>query len=141
MTCTCDTDHLSLLQRGGEASQRILTRLSALPSDDVAVTIVSFEEQTRGWLAQIGQQAHAAQQIVGYAELKGLLQSYCFMAIVDFDADAVVHFDRLRALHRRHGTMDLKIAAIALAQNATLVTRNRRDFDTIDGLRCEDWAL
>lgn len=33
-----DTDHMSLLQRGGEESLRIVAHLRTLPPDDVAVT-------------------------------------------------------------------------------------------------------
>jgi tRNA(fMet)-specific endonuclease VapC len=37
--------------------------------------------------------------------------------------------------------MDLKIAAIALANDATLLTRNLSDFRKIPGLRIEDWTV
>jgi tRNA(fMet)-specific endonuclease VapC len=36
--------------------------------------------------------------------------------------------------------MDLKIAAIALAHNATVLTRNVKDFKLVPGLRIEDWT-
>ena len=136
-----DTDHMSLLQRGSEESRRIVARLRTLPPDDVAVTVISFEEQTRGWLAHIAQQTATANQVRAYDELKRLLQSYCFIAVVDFDSVAAEVFDRLRARYRRHGTMDLKIAAVALAQNATLVTRNVRDFGSVADLRIDDWSV
>lgn len=35
--------------------------------------------------------------------------------------------------------MDLKIASIALANDATVLTRNARDFGKVPNLRIEDW--
>jgi tRNA(fMet)-specific endonuclease VapC len=37
--------------------------------------------------------------------------------------------------------MDLKIAAIALTQDATILTRNQKDFGQILNLKIEDWSL
>ena len=47
-----DSDHMSLLQRGGAEGQRIKQRLADLPPKEVATTIVNYEEQMRGWLAE-----------------------------------------------------------------------------------------
>ena len=58
-----------------------------------------------------------------------------------FDEKAVAEFQRLWITRLRIGTMDLKIAAIALANDATLVTRNRIDFEKVPGLRIEDWSV
>ncbi len=72
-----DTDHMSLLQRGGAEGLRIRLRLRTLPPDDVATTIVSYEEQMRGWLARLARVTTPERQIFDYSELKKLLQSYC----------------------------------------------------------------
>jgi tRNA(fMet)-specific endonuclease VapC len=45
------TDHVSLLDRGGATGAAIRWRMERSPHGEVAVTIVSFEEQVRGWNA------------------------------------------------------------------------------------------
>ncbi len=60
---------------------------------------------------------------------------------LDYDAKAAAEFERLRQARIRIGTMDLKIAAIALANGATLLTRNLTDFGKVPNLRAEDWSV
>jgi tRNA(fMet)-specific endonuclease VapC len=40
----------------------------------------------------------------------------------------------------RVGAMDLKIAAVALANSVAVITRNIGDFSKIPGLKAEDWT-
>ena len=136
-----DSDHMSLLQRGGSEGQRIRQRLRALPPDDVATTIVSYEEQTRGWLALLARASTLDRQVSDYSQLKQLLQDYCNIAVIDFNAAAATEFERLRQARVRIGTMDLKIAAIVLANNALLLTRNLSHFAKVSDLRAEDWSI
>ena len=51
-----DTDHVTALQFGGAVGERLQARLDPLPDDEVAITIITVEEQLRGWLARV----HAA---------------------------------------------------------------------------------
>lgn len=51
-----------------------------------------------------------------------------------------VHFTRLKDTGTPIGANDLWIACHALAENATLVTNNTREFERIAGLAVENWA-
>jgi len=61
-------------------------------------------------------------------------------SLLPFDADAAAKFKSLQRLRLRAGTMDVKIAAICLTHDLTLLTRNVRDFDGIPSLRIDNWV-
>ena len=63
------------------------------------------------------------------------------MNILDFDHRALTHYQNLKKQKIRIGSQDLKIGAIALVQQMTLVTRNIKDFSQIPDLMLEDWTL
>jgi tRNA(fMet)-specific endonuclease VapC len=136
-----DTDHISLVARGGTDGQRIRARLAHLPSGAFSASIVSFEEQVRGWMAAIARMRSIERQVPFYGELERLLRYYAITPLLAFDARAVTQFQRLRQAGIRIGTMDLKIAAITLANDATLLSRNLADFGKIPGLRVEEWSV
>ncbi len=135
-----DTDHISLIARGGAEGQRILHRLSILPPTEVAVSIISYEEQMRGWLAEIAAARALDRQEAKYHELGRMLKYYCATPVLPFEGSAITAFQNLWLQRLRVGTMDLKIAAIALANDATLLTRNLADFNKVPDLRVEDWS-
>lgn len=135
-----DTDHISLLARGGAAGERIRSRASGLAASEIAVTIVSYEEQVRGWMAEIAAARSPDKQVLKYERLNRMLITYCGTPICPFDHRAAHIFKDFVAARLRIGTMDLKIAAIALANNAILLTRNMSHFEKVPGLRCENWA-
>jgi len=49
-----DTDHMSLLERSGaQGSATLRARLATLQPAEVVTTIISYEEQVRGWMAEL----------------------------------------------------------------------------------------
>lgn len=137
-----DTDHLSLLEKkaGAEAS-RLRFRLAGLRPEERATMIITFEEQMRGWMAWLAKSRSLSQQVETYARLQEMMNRYRLITILSFDTQAAETYQRLKQLRLRIGTMDLKIAAIALSQNATLLSCNLRDFQRIPELQIEDWSV
>ncbi len=125
-----DTNTLSYFLRGeGE----VAARLAAVPADRIGVpSVVAYE--LRYGLQRIGAGQRRS------AELTRLLNALVPMA---FNAAAAELAANLRAdLEARGeiiGSFDVLIAATALAHNATLVTRNRREFARVALLQIEDW--
>lgn len=136
-----DTDHLSVLEWETDApSGKLFARLSQLAPDEAATTIINFEEQMRGWLAYLARVRTLAQQVEAYRRLQRHLDNYQTIPVLAFDPRAAAKFQHLRRSFRRIGTMDLKIAAIALVHDATLLSRNLSDFGRLPGLKVEDWT-
>lgn len=135
-----DTDHMSVLRRGGTSALSLELRLSKVPEEDVVTCIVVYEEQMRGWLAEIAHMRTGAEFVMPYNWLAVNLAIYCSMTLLPFDSSAAKQFDDLKRQKIRLGTQDLKIAAIALANDATLLTRNTTDFRKIPDLKFEDWS-
>ena len=136
-----DTDHLSVLEWETDSpAGKLLARLSQLDPDEAVTTIINFEEQMRGWLAYLARVRTLAQQLEAYRHLQRHLDNYRTIPTLEFDSRAAAEFQRLRRSFRRIGTMDLKIAAIVLVHNATLLSRNLSDFGKLPGLKVEDWT-
>ena len=136
-----DTDHMTALEWGsGEAWIKLTSRLQEIPPFEVFTSIISYEEQTRGWLAKIAQARTSDDQIRAYSRLRRQFENYRDVPLLDFDQLAATEFAKLRNQKIRVGTMDLRIASIALANSATLVSRNLKDFRQVPGLAVEDWT-
>ena len=135
-----DTDHLSLVDKDTMAAFNIGRRLAAVPAEEVAVSIITYEEQMRGWLSYVARADNSVRQVESYQKLRLFVERFRRIPLIDDDTAASVEFQRLRQERVRIGTMDLKIAATCLAHDATLLTRNLSDFNKVPGLRAEDWS-
>jgi tRNA(fMet)-specific endonuclease VapC len=135
-----DIDHISVLQyRDSPNAVGLQARLEAFPLNEVGTTAITVEEQMRGWLGLINRYTDVHRQLAYYDRLVGLIDFFTEWYILRFDQQAADTFQGLRRQRVRIGTMDLKIASIALMHDATLLSGNLRDFQQIPGLHVEDW--
>jgi tRNA(fMet)-specific endonuclease VapC len=136
-----DTDCLSLLDREKHIeSSQLRQRLKNFPREEIFTTIISFEEQMRGWLALISRAKNFEQEIFAYERLHRSLETYRNTAVLDYDQNATEIYKNLKSSKIRVGTMDLKIASIALSRRAILVSRNLKDFEEVPNLVVKDWT-
>lgn len=61
--------------------------------------------------------------------------------VLEFSPSAGTRYQSLKDQKLRIGSRDLRIAAIALANDGIVVTRNQKDFSQVPGLKIEDWLL
>lgn len=133
-----DTDHVSLFQQ----NYPILTeRINAVNPEEIGVTVITLEEQFYGRLNGIRRANSPEKLISAYAKLSATWNYFATVNLLDFDLDASNCFAELLRQKIRIGTQDLRIAATVMSRNAILVTRNRRDFERVSGLRFEDWTI
>jgi len=136
-----DSDHLTILgQPDSPARLRMVAQLAQQPPEDVVTTVITYEEQTRGWFAFLARAKTVSQELGAYDRLLRHLDTFREIPVLPYDQAAADHFQKLRAMRIRVGTMDLKIAAISLSRNSTLLRRNLSDFKQVPGLQCEDWT-
>jgi len=132
-----DSDHLSLQQRGHEP---LKTHLASVQPEQIAITVISVEELVRGRFAQVRKANKPEERVNAYFWLAQTTEFLCGFNVVAYDMQAENYFQQLRSQKIRIGTQDMKIGAIALSQNAVVVTRNQRDFEQIPNLKIEDWS-
>ncbi len=132
-----DTDHLSLAQR---KHPNVTARILSTPKDEIAITIITAEEQIRGRFAEIRRHQTGKDCVNSYQQLRQTLDHLFGVNILDFDLAAELIDQTLKSQKLKIGTQDRRIAAIALANNCKVVTRNLSDFGQIPGLQIENWA-
>jgi tRNA(fMet)-specific endonuclease VapC len=137
-----DTDHLSLLQR---EHPNVKQRINQINSENLAITVVTLEEQMKGWLNVINKYNYKFPQsenlIMAYKGLRDGIEYLNKLRVLDFDQSAYNCYRELVNQRIRIGTRDLRIAAITLSIKGILVTRNNKDFSKVPNLQLEDWTI
>jgi tRNA(fMet)-specific endonuclease VapC len=134
-----DTDHLSILLDERDARRGDLVARLDRAIDPIAIPVIVVEECLRGWLAQIRRARKATDQVVPYHRLAKLIRFFSAWHIVDWDVESALWFEKLQKSKLRIGSPDLKIASIALANDALLLTANLRHFKQVAELHVENW--
>lgn len=134
-----DTDTLTHLHAG---HPKVVARLQSLPDPDVRVSIITRIEVLRGRMDYVLKAATSADLLRAQSLLARTEELLEQTIIVPFDLAAAMQFDQLRVIRslRKVGRADLLIASIALANRATLVTRNLRHFKQFPNLKLDNWV-
>ena len=110
-------------------------RLDALAIEEIAVCSVVKAELYFGAMKSANPERNFALQ-------QAFLNQFVSLP---FDDLAATTFGTVRSQLESRGTpigaYDLQIAAIALANNLTLVTHNTQEFERVEGLRIEDLEI
>lgn len=134
-----DTNVLTEILAG---NMPFVARASAIPVHQQAVPVIVIEEVIRGRLNVI-RQAEAGKAKISldraYALFQETFSKTRRLQILPYSSSAESLYKQWRQQSIRVSTHDLRIAAICVAHNATLITRNRRDFEIIPGLTVEFW--
>jgi tRNA(fMet)-specific endonuclease VapC len=135
-----DTDILTLLFAG---HPRVLSRRDHVPSAEIATTVVSRIQALQGRFQFLLKAATGDELLRAQSLLDRTIQALTQVeTVLPIDARAAAEFDGLRQHKKlkKIGRGDLLIAAITLANRATLVSRNLKDFRQVPGLQVENWA-
>lgn len=127
-----DTDVLSLFLRSG-APPAVQRRLAAVLDEPQATTAITLGELL------FGARRRNSDRLA--ATVEALVRQA--LVVLPFDARAARAYATTKTEVERAGRPlsepDLRIAAIALAHDLTLVTGNARHFEPVPGLRVENW--
>ena len=132
-----DTDHLSLFVQN---DPMVVGNVAAHRKDTLAISVVTVEEQLLGWLAEVRKTRDRNKQEAVYRRMASCFQDLSGWSVVPYTVPAMQRFDALVKLRINIGRNDMKIAAIALEEGATVATRNAVDFSRVPGLSIVDWS-
>jgi tRNA(fMet)-specific endonuclease VapC len=77
-----DTDHISLLERGHPEIQK---RLTSVPSNSLAVSVITVEEMLRGRLAVLAKRSEGEKRVHAYKKLMETVLFFSTITTIPFD--------------------------------------------------------
>jgi len=85
---------MSLLEWSSGEAGPLRERPADCDEGEVATTIISYEEQTRGWMAYIAKARSLARQMEAYRRLRSHLDNYRQIPVLDFHEKRCLAFTR-----------------------------------------------
>jgi tRNA(fMet)-specific endonuclease VapC len=126
-----DTDVISNLMRPRPAPA-LVARLAEVPAHEQSTTAIT-----------LGELAYGAERVTRPELYQRAMRLLGDATVLPFDRAAAELYGHIRCELERGGARladpDLRIAATALAHEATLVTGNTRHFERVPGLVVQDW--
>jgi tRNA(fMet)-specific endonuclease VapC len=132
-----DTDMLTLVE---DAHPQVSQRFLKCQPSEVAITVLTVEEQLSGWYTELRKAKRADRLAWAYRRLAETVRFLSRLQILVYDAPAMQRYEQLRKQKVKIRRMDLRIAATVLEHKAIVVTRNSGDFKQVPGLQIEDWS-
>ncbi|MFZ2276501.1 MAG: type II toxin-antitoxin system VapC family toxin [Prosthecobacter sp.] len=136
-----DTNHYSEFVRKSAAGLRLRDRMDLSHVDDFFLAIITPQEVLKGWLAEIQPHRQLDRGVRSYAQFQDSLADLQRWTCLPWSADSADIFDGLKSSKLNIGTLDMRIASIALEYGATILTRNLIDFVKVPGLHVENWLV
>ena len=133
-----DTDTLTLLVKGHPGVNQKVAKHS---TSELFTSVITVEEQLTGWYSKLRRTKQSTELARIYFKLQQTVQYLGRINVMPFTVLAIDRWEILRHAKLYVGSMDLKIAAIALEHQAIVVSRNVRDFNRVPGLVVEDWSV
>lgn len=133
-----DTDILTHLYAG---HSRVINRLQNIEDSSICITIITKIEMLQGRFSFLLKAATAIEIKKAQHWLQLTEELLSQIVVIPFDEAALNQFERLRysSKLKKIGHADILIASIALANHATIVTRNTRHFQQIPNLKAVNW--
>ncbi len=125
---------MSAVVRPAAGPPQLARRLGVLPPEEQCTTSIT-----------VGELLYGAQKRGSVRLEEDIDRAFGELRVTPFDEAAARVYAELRAGLERKGQRldepDLRIAAICLAHDLTLVTGNVRHFERVPGLRVENWLV
>jgi tRNA(fMet)-specific endonuclease VapC len=112
-----DTDTLTLFQ-GGHAD--VCKNARSHPQNELAITVLSVEEQLSGWYAALRQAKDVDKLAWAYRRLAQNVAFLSRLQIIAFDEHAIRRYQGLAKQKLKVRKTDLRIASTVLESDATL---------------------